>query len=268
MARICIDKKWYEQVEPSTFSELEFELRIGLHAPSVYPHYHVLPFKKHLVTPDLTRVVADLAFVSKDYSEWWVVEVEMGYHDFGSHVKPQVEKLLTASYGVDEAEYLYEQSKSNSSLDLRKLTDLIKESNARVLLVVNQNKAAWRAELSKHNVVTAIFELFRSDDEHEIFRVNGEYPSILTARLSSCTFHPTIPRLLGVDEPSNLDLAPRAIVRLLYNNCVTEWRRIDEGGQMWLTALNRNPLEPKHKYAIYRQNDGQLVLRRNPIVLG
>ena len=268
MARILIKDTWYEQVEPSTFSETEFEDRISLHAPSVYPHYFVVPFKKTLITTDplsssavgTGKVVADLAFIARDYKEWWVVEVEMSYHSFTGHIRPQIQKLQHANYGDDEAIYL---ANKESSLDLDKLKALIATSPVQVLLIINQPRLEWIKELAKDDVVTAVFELFRSDNEHEIFRVNGEYPSVLIDKVSDCSFHPLVPRLLKVSHPDELDLPPRGIIRLKYNNCVTEWRRIDEGREVFLTAVNRNPLKANWKYEIHRQNDGQLVLKHS-----
>ncbi|GIK41177.1 MAG: hypothetical protein BroJett011_50100 [Chloroflexota bacterium] len=264
MARICVKKKWYEQVEPSTFSEEEFETRVAVHAPSVYPFYHVLPFKKPLRTPDdtvetgVSRVIPDLVFIAKDYSEWWIVEVEMAYHNFNSHVKPQIVKLLNAEYSVEEVDFLCSKY---DFLDRTSMMRLVGNSSTRVLVIINQNKPEW-ARYWTRNVVFATFELFRSNDNYEVFRVNGQYPSVLIDRLSTCTFHSLVPRLLGIDEPSKLKIGRNNIIKLLFNNCVTEWRRIKEGKQIWLTAVNRDPLNSRHQYSIYRQNDGQLVLQR------
>lgn len=264
MARICVNREWFEQVEPSTFSEETFEERVALHAPSVYPFFHVVPFKKPVLAPDnsedrVTHVAPDLAFIAKDYSEWWIVEVEMGYHSFTGHVKPQIEKLLAADYGIDEVDYL---CKKYTNLNRNKLISLITGTPSRVLVILNQNRPDWASHWNKQTerVIVAVFELFASQDNKEIFRVDGAYPSILSDRITKCTYHPSVPRLLGVEEPEKLNLPRRAIIKMLYNNCVTEWRRIDEGEQVWLTAANRNPLRPKSNYAIYRQNDDQFVL--------
>jgi hypothetical protein len=263
MARICINRKWYEQVEPSTFSEDQFEDRVTLHAPSVYPFYHVFPFKKFLQAPDDSKedgyslVTPDLAFIAEDYTEWWVVEVEMGYHDFRSHVRPQVDKLLRAIYSDDEIDYLCSK---DTSLDRAQLARLVKNTDVRVLVIINQSMPKWTCIWPKDKVVFAVFELFCSEDNEEIFRVNGAYPSILMDKISDCSIHPAIPRLLHVKEPDKLGLARRATVKLLYNNCLTEWRRIDEHDQVFLTSVNRYPLKPNRRYSIYRQNDGQLVL--------
>lgn len=268
MARILINDTWYEQVEPSTFSEAEFEDRISLHAPSVYPHFFVVPFKKKLTTTDPLSssevgtggVVPDLAFIARDYKEWWVVEVEMSYHNFKGHIRPQIQKLQNANYGDDEATYLVNKE---PSLDLDRLKTLIATSPIQVLLIINQPRQDWIKELAKDDIVTSVFELFRSDGEHEIFRVNGEYPSLLTDKVSDCVFHSVVPRLLKISHPDELGVPPRGIIRLLYNNCVTEWRRIDQDTEVYITAVNRNPLKANWSYEIHRQNDGQLVLKQS-----
>jgi hypothetical protein len=267
MARILINNTWYEQIEPSTFNETEFEDYINLHAPLVYPFYHVIPFKKKVssldpISGNVTHVIPDLAFISKDYNEWWVVEVEMTYHNLNNHVIPQIEALKRADYSLEVAEYLAEKK---IDIDLNRLHNLIKTSEVQVLVIVNQNNSQWIKELSKRQVVTAVFELFRGEDGIEIFRVNGEYPVTLIEMMSSCTFHPTIPRFIAVDNPETLQLpASREIVRLKYNNCLTEWRRLDSAGKVWLQPVGRNPLNNRHRYQIYRQDDDTLVLRQTP----
>ena len=174
MARIKIESNWYEQVEPSTFSESEFEHRVTVHAPSVYPFYNVIPFKKKVIAPDETTesrvssVIPDLVFIAKDYSSWWVVEVEMNFHSLNTHVVPQVEQLLEADYGDDEINYLL--SKYPVLFDREKLTNLIKNTQVRVLIIVNKNIPTWHKKL-KNKAVIAVFELYRSADGYEAFRV-------------------------------------------------------------------------------------------------
>lgn len=266
MARIYAKGKWFEQVEPSTFSETEFEDRVNLHANRIYPHYHVVQFKKPLLTPDetkesgVTRTAADLAFISRDYKEWCVVEIEMGYHSLEKHIRPQLNRLLYASYGNEEAIYL---SSKHAELDLPNLTTMVRSSPMRLLLIVNQNRPDWIRALSSMDVVVAVFELFRADDGEEVFRVNGEYPTMLEY-VSACSFHKTVPRLLGIEQPDRLELPDdNGVIKLLYNSCLTEWRRVYDEDNFWLTAMRRNPLNSKHRYEVWRQNDGQLVLRRS-----
>ena len=257
MARILIEDKWFEQVEPSTFSESELEDNIVLHAPSVYPDYYVMPFK---LTVEATSGKArpDLVFVSKEYDEWWVVEVEMGYHDFNSHVEPQIRVLSDAIYGKHEAEYVFGK---NSHLDLLKTISLFENIPPQILLIVNQPKPEWVKPLKKYNAIIAVLELFRADDELEIFRVNGEYPVLLVDNISDCSFHPFVKRLLKIHNPDKLSLPPRAKLKVRFNNCITEWSRVDAEGAVWLQPVSRSPLNPDHQYEIFQQRDLSLVLR-------
>lgn len=261
MARILVDREWFEQVQPSTFSEHYFEDRILLHAPSVYPGYFVLPFKK-TVESDHGQVQPDLAFISRDYGDWRIVEVEMGYHSFSAHVEPQVQKLANASYGRSEVEYLCGRS---SSLDFEKTVRIIEEAQPEVLVIVNEPKPDWVEPLSKYGAIVAVFEMFRSEHHKEIFRVNGEYPTRYIDTVSECSFHPTIGRLIEVQNPANLDLPPHGRISLRYNNCITEWERTDAEGKVWLSPVGRNPLITGCKYVIVRQSDSSLTLVRSRI---
>lgn len=258
MARILFDGKWFEQVEPSTFSEIELEDRVILHAPSVYPDYFVLPFKQ-TVESEYGKAIPDLVFISRNYKEWKIVEIEMGYHSFSSHVEPQVHKLSLAAYKDREANYL---CKSNPSLDYKKTKDLLFNVEPQVLVIVNQPKEDWIKPLAKYGAILAIFELFRSEDDIEIFRVNGEYPTQIVDSVSQCAFHPITPRFLEVQAPGNLNLPRRGRIKLRYNNCITEWERVDAEGRVWLSPVGRNPLNSRYCYEIFKQSDTSLVLRR------
>jgi hypothetical protein len=267
MARILIEQQWFDQVEPSTFTEQEFEDRVVLHAPSVYPEYFVLPFK-HQVESDFGGSKPDLAFISKDYSEWRVVEVEMGYHDLNSHVEPQVQRLATAKYDVNIADYLL---RKEPILNHNSLSKLITKEQPRVLVILNEVKNDWVTPLARHGAITATFELFRSSDEIEIFRVNGEYPEQILSPVSTCSIHPYVNRFIRIHDPDALSLPPRGKLKLRLNNCITEWQRIDTidaGKGYWLEPLGRNPLTPKHRYAIHRLNDNHLLLKRLDAIKG
>ena len=273
MARILMQNSyedsddWYEQIEPSTLYEIEFESQIAVHATSVYPNYFVIPFKKSVRawnsrTGQDEGVTPDLAFIAKDYQEWWVVEVEMGYHSLKNHVIPQVSKLVNADYTADVAIYLAKQS---CDLDSDNVQSLIKNSDTKVLVILNQFITDWTKTLKETGASVAVFEVFRGEDGREIFRANGEYPSTYTEMASDCFFHPTVPRYLAIKSPNNLDLPQnRENVTMRYNNCLTVWRRLDASGLVLLQPVNRNPLNPRKAYQIYEQNDGVLVLREKP----
>lgn len=285
MPRILVEETWYEQVEPSTLSELVFQDRISLHAPLIYPHYYVIPFNKTLTAPsesnsreyyhdrespdgdeltgdsNVLKVRADLAFVAKDYSEWSVVEVEMGYHSFNGHVKPQIETLLRASYGRDEAEYLCSKVEG---LDVGKMYHMIQYMPMSFLIILNQNKPEWSKWLSERRIKIITFELFRSKENKEIFLVDGTYTSNVLYKVSDCEFHPTIPRLLGIRSPESY-FPQGSHIDLVFNNCLTSWEVIHSQSSVWITATRRDPLNTKYRYSIYLLGDGRLLLRQEEV---
>lgn len=261
MSRICVKQVWFEQVEPSTFSEQEFEDRVVLHAPSIYPEYYVIPFKC-TVESEYGNAKPDLAFISRDYLEWRVVEVEMGYHNFNGHVEPQIQKLASANYDERVANYLCQKA---PMLDKQLIYKLVTTEQPKILLIINEVKLDWQKKLTRYGAITATFELFKSNDDLEIFRVDGEYPTRLVATISKCTFHPFTPRVIQVHNPNPLNLPIGQQIRLRFNNCVTDWRRVDEQGIVWLIPVGRNPLDPAYQYEILRQGNDALVLRRSYI---
>lgn len=257
MARIYANGEWFEQQEPSTFGETEFEDRVMLCAPSIYPEYFVLPFKK-TVYSEFGPARPDLIFISKNYRSWRIAEVEMGYHSLLSHIEPQIRILASANYGIADAEYLCAK---DSNLELIKLIQLFSQQAPEVLLIVNQPVPNWKPSLVKYGVTIAIVELFRSQGGNEIIRLNGEYPFQITEELSDCQFHPQIPRVLELLQPNvvSSNLNEKIIIR--FNNCITEWSRIEYEGKVWLNPIGRNPLNPKNKYLLSRQSDNSLILK-------
>lgn len=262
MARILIPHNgknvWFEQIAPSTFSESEIENRIILHAPTVYPEYHVLPFKL-TVESEAGNKSPDLIFIAKDYSDWWVCEVELGNHNLTSHIEAQVEVFTEALYGEREAKYICDKA---PFLDYDKTLKLFQDLSAKVIVIANEPKKEWGKPLRKYGAVVAVFELFRSEDNDEIFRVNGEYPSRYIKQLSKCFIHPVTSRYLGVENPEALNLPKNGRITLHYNNCLTEWLRVDANGQVWLQPTGKSFLDGNGFYEIFVQGNNTLVLRQ------
>jgi hypothetical protein len=134
---------------------------------------------------------ADLALIEREYRKWWVVEVELAHHPLGAHVLPQVDKLANANYGSDVAEYL---AAHVAALDLTSLQHMLKGAQPQVLVIANRYVPSWVEPLSAYGALLSVVEVFRSDRNVHVLRVNGDYPEPPGDILSVIRPDPAMPR--------------------------------------------------------------------------
>jgi hypothetical protein len=258
MARILINHEWYDELSSTALYETDFENIVTDQAPMIFPDYFVSPFKVQVFTDD-DIVIPDLALIDKDYRGWWVVEIEMSYHSFESHILPQVSKLSRGSYGVTQADYLYSHL---SGLDKGKVYDMMKGKQPQVLVIVNNPMPNWSIILTRLNTLLSVVEVFRSDKNKYVFRVNGEYPIISRDFVTDCAYDSLLPRFIVIQSPASLGIPNRGQLRIQYENCITEWVRIDGQDRVWLSPISLNPLPKEKIFSIYRANDGSLMFSK------
>lgn len=254
----------YERVAPNSFYEDEIERYILIHSPYLYPDHHVLPFKLLVSSPDgqPDSARADLVFIAKNYSEWWIVEIEMLDHSLEGHIIPQMQTLYFAEYGEREAKYIHNKE---PSLELDRLTSLIKECPPGLLVIANgQPPGDWIGELKRFNVQVSSFEIFRCiDQQDEIFVINGSYvPKSIQCVVTDCIFEQSFGGLLRLHDPEALSIKTRETVMLHHHDSISEWRRIEARNEVWLEPVNRSaiPYKKKAKYQIVRHMDNSLGL--------
>lgn len=86
---------------PLKTSELHFESIILQLAPSIFPEWRVVRWKKRVFTPEGRGVEPDLLLLSRVSREWVVVEVELESHSVSSHIEDQLDRLSRANYGLE-----------------------------------------------------------------------------------------------------------------------------------------------------------------------
>ena len=255
MPRILVGDDWYDAISPSSLYEDDFEKIIFHRAPILYPGFIPVRFKK-VVQSDADSAVPDLALIEVMYRNWWVVEIEMSNHPFDTHVSPQVETLSSAKYGEDEANYLMAQ---NKTLDQQRLLDMMKGVQPRVLVVVNGITSGWVAPLSRYNAVLQVVEIFRSERNQHIFRVDGVSPATMEKNfVSTCHPDPAMPRMIIVDSPASLGISAGGTIEIEFEGGVTEWERIDSSDTVWLSPIRRNPLDHSRDFQLVRDESGAL----------
>ncbi len=260
MAKVLFQNRWFEELSPTGVYESVFEGIVKAHSSHLWPRFHAVRFKT-TVYGDEDAAKPDFALIERGYREWWVVEVEMEHHSLEGHVIPQIRTLAQAAYGRDEAAKLCEGC---ADLELAKVVDMLKGRQPRVLVVVNKPRPEWIKPLAKYDACLAVFEIFRSERNEYMFRVNGEHPVGPSEIISLCRFDPLIPRWLVVDSPAGLGIPAQGSIQISYRDHLTEWQRLDVSDKVWLHTVGPNPLSEEYDYEILLRGDGQFMFREVP----
>ena len=257
--RLLLNGEWFDAVSSEGQYESEFEDLIKSRASSLFPDYHVVPFKM-LIESEEGRKRPDLALIERNYRYWWVVEVEMAHHSLYGHVIPQIEVFARGKYGQEHCDYMVSKCKS---LNEDALTDMIKGAQPRVVVVVNRSVPDWIEPIYRLDGLVAIVEIFRSGRNQHILRINGDYPSGSDDSLvSSCRLDSGMLGLLQIDSPASLRIANGAQTPIEFDGGLTNWTRLDSSDKVWLIPVGRNPLAANQNYLILRNSKGRLSFKK------
>ena len=256
--RLLLSEEWFDAVSSEGQYESDFETIILSRANSLFPQFHVVPFRVPVESEE-GRKIPDLALIDLTYRFWWVVEVEMAHHSLHNHVIPQVEVFTRGKYGEEHANHLASRL---ADLERFSLMEMIMGAQPRVLVVVNRSVPDWIEPIHRLDALVSVVEVFRSDRNQHILRLNGDYPEGKDAQIAShCRLDSTLPNLLQVDSPAALGVATGEQVAIEFNGGFTNWIRLDTSDRVWLVPSGRNPLVSNQEYQIMKDGESRLILR-------
>ncbi|HOZ83172.1 MAG TPA: hypothetical protein PKU82_09635 [Bacteroidia bacterium] len=256
MAKILVNGEWYNELSVGSLYESEFEKLFIDKAPQIFPDYFTVDFK-HKVESQHGKGKPDLAIIEKNYRHWFVIEVEKSNHSLENHVLPQVIIFSTADYNDEAAEAL---KKENESLDIHKLKAMIKGQPPKVLVVVDALKQDWINSLNRWEAMLSVFQVFRSERNRNVFRLNGFTPKSLTGFFSECYLDKIFKRHLVIISPAIIEVPTNGILTINYNDTISEWKRVDMKNQVVLSPLSINPLDASKKYKLHKKENSSYTL--------
>ncbi len=251
MPKLRYKGQWFLQIAPDALPEQAFESLLIQHSDAFVPDAWMIPFKKTIYSRD-GSAQADLAIVSHDYRQWFVVEVEMSRHSLFGHVLPQVRTLRDGDYGEDHADYLIERQ---AELDPARTKDLLR-SSPKVLVIADRPDPDWRRTLAGADISLFAIEIYKSELNEYIFSLDGAVPSRPADLVTYCSFSRMLPRQLTVETPSALQIANGEHVQILWEGRITEWIRMDIKDRCYLRTRGPFLLKPGVRYALMRNSDG------------
>lgn len=257
MAKLFVKGEYYESIAPGALYEDDYERLLLAYSKVLYPEWRLVRFKCPVESPYGTAK-ADLALVDAKYRKWWVVEVELSTHPLYAHVAPQVQCLATGKYGEEHAEVL---AGALPDLDRDSLSEMVRAEQPRVLVLVNQAMPEWLPTIRQWNGRLGVVEVFRSRQNVDILRINGEQPDDLADIVSVCRVDPLLRNSIIVSSPAALSVKAGDRVEILYDGGVSEWTRVDSGDRVWLMPVRRWPLSPSvQKLELKQDSAGSFVL--------
>ncbi len=301
MARILfpIEESWFDELKVvSSYYESELENTILSHVETVFPNYVAIPYKKDIYASGVSQGRApDLALINKDYSDWWIVEVELEGHDL-KHVKSQVNVFVNGSYNSYEvAKYIKTKDKQHL-LNVENLQKMIGDFQPNVMVIVDEHVAAWKEDLEKLGAKICVFQVFKNKEGHRAYRLNGHYPFIFTND-SHCKFLKSPPNILEVQSPewfiqglkrsytpskkrfdwfskeswaslflnqatdSETDFLKDREIEIDFIGKISRWQLLDYDDKILLKAIGMNMVDVNGNYRLYADEYFNLFLKPN-----
>ncbi|MBC7949004.1 MAG: hypothetical protein H7Y42_14055 [Chitinophagaceae bacterium] len=231
MSRILVTSDeagpWYEELSVvSTYSEGEYEDKIKQYAENIFSEYHTIRFKLGVDSFGLTKK-PDLALIAKDYSAWWVVEVELTGHTV-EHVLEQVNVFRTGDYNpVSISKYVkrvFSEEIPDVHLDEESLTKLITDAEPQILVIVDAPTEDWRTALDNAGVCLCDLQVFKNAARSEAYKIGGDYPSIFVSTVH-LKFHSLARNTLELISAANLSapLADGQELLVSYKGRTSKW---------------------------------------------
>jgi hypothetical protein len=164
----CLDANKFDLWDPDGSTETEFELVVARALSCVYPSYICVMFSGGFRYDD--RVYRpDLALIARDFSHWFIIEVELVTHNFHSHVLPQVRSF---QYGDPQSDCV--SSLVNSKVvNAEQAKTLISFVPRNVAVIANKWSELWFSGLSALQIQLSAISVFRSKSGVEAVEISG-----------------------------------------------------------------------------------------------
>jgi len=250
----CSDENMFDLWDPDASTETEFEMVVARALSCVYPSYVCVMFSGSFRYDD--RIYhPDMALIAKDFSHWFIVEVELVTHSFENHVLPQVRSF---QYGEALPDCVSSLVKTNL-MNAQQAETFVSVVPRTVAVVANKWNSDWYVGLSALQIQLLAISVFRSSSGQEAVELNG--------RLETFAAHLGFGKYVAVDRslvfPKDLPLPDGQVQINDPAGSLATWIIKRNGQFAWLVKATGTPdLPDESLIQLIRTVDGGLSLRR------
>jgi hypothetical protein len=256
MSRARYSKDWFYLLSDNALFETEFENLVVQHAEMLRSDAIVVPFKEIIEADGLPSRRADLALVDLRYRFWWVIEVELIGHALEGHVLPQVQTFVEGRYGVSHAAALL---RGSAELDETRLRTMMMGEQPRVVVISNRHDPHWDRSITNAGASLAVLKVFRSDQNRDIFVIDGNLPDHVGDCLSDIIAVRGLPSMFRIVSPGALPQPCENKFLIQVDGRTTTWSLMETAKDWFLSPVDVRLTGLS--YSLYADDDGVLTLR-------
>lgn len=253
----CAPERTYRLEDPDAPGETEFEYTVVKALACAYPKYYCCLFGgTFALEPFSPGKRPDVALVARDFSHWFVVEVELTAHSLYHHVLPQIRAFVYGEPQADCARILADRL----GVDLSRAQTLVALVPRTVAVVANRFDAEWAQAIRALNAQLLVVSVFTTSDGQSAVEIEGDLQA-MAASLGFGVFRAT-------DRSLRFPLAcgiPRGTIQLVDDGGTAAlWSAVDGNGALWVTKVVGTPdFSDGGRVQVLRTMDGRFVLRRH-----
>jgi hypothetical protein len=250
----CCRQNVFRQLDPTAFSEIEFEAEVVKALSCLLPNYLCGVFAGSFLL-DSERRMADLALIHKSMTHWFVVEVELACHSLDLHVLPQLRCLR---FGDAEEACITSLCRGFTDLDRAQAELVLRYLPRFGAVVVNQYEPTWEATLRGLEIQLLVVSVFEDSSGRRAHELEGHLhvprESIGFAKYSAPDRSLLLPKSCGLPIGS-------LMIEDIYGNPAV-WVSREAGNGLWVTKEHGTPDLTHGSYVqVFRTFDGRISLR-------
>lgn len=252
-AGMCSPENVFEVRDPSAVTESEFESWVVKGLICMFPNYQCVVFGGGFIHEGaLYR--PDMALIARDFSHWFVVEVELTSHSFKEHVLPQV---CSFRYG-EPAEGCARSLAEAVGVEEPQGRTLLERVPYGVAVILNRSQWEWEVALRAHGIQVLVVSSYSSVTGSEAIEVSGRL-EVVRESLGFGEYIASV-RSLRFGVPIRL-LEGRVQIRDLHGSTAW-WRVVREAGETWISREQGTPeISDRRTVQIIATGDGYLSMR-------
>jgi hypothetical protein len=249
----CAVENIFALADPDVPLEAEFELTVMKVLGCLYKDYRCFRFTGGFEY-DGKCFEPDLALVAKNYSHWFVIEVELVSHSLEQHVLPQVR---TFHYG-DPLPQCSTIMARELGLDRSNAESLMEFSPRSVVVIANRYHEQWESKLQAHSIQYLTVSSYHTASGVQAIELSGHL-NVLKENLGFGTYS-------RVDRsfrfPASVMLPDGEVQITDPTGSLGVWNVVREGRIAWVTKVLGTPdIADLSFLQLIRSFDGRLLLK-------